>query len=343
MAGTPVFLLIPPYRQKTIEWQAFSVSAAMKLQLPSHFDPLGEALHSLHMSGVMYTRCDFTSSWGLALPALDEFLMFHIVTSGEGWLEIDGEEASCLQAGDLVLVPHGDGHRLVSTPGLAAAPLFDLPRTAISERYEHLVLGGGGQPTTMICGAVHFQHPSARSLIQLLPQLIHIKSVDMQQAEWVQTTLRFIAAEASSLQPGGETVITRLADILVIQAIRWWITRDPMAKTGWLGALRDEQIGRALALMHRHPMKDWTVDSLAAQVAMSRSAFATRFTSLVGLPPMKYLAQARMNLAATLLQQRGERVADVATRLGYESEAAFSRAFRRLLGVAPGALRKSAG
>jgi AraC-like DNA-binding protein len=147
--------------------------------------------------------------------------------------------------------------------------------------------------------------------------------------------------EDKELRPGGETVITRLADILVIQAIRSWIAQDPSAQTGWLGALRDKQVGRAITLIHRDPARAWTVASLAAEVAMSRSAFAARFTELVGEPPMHYVARWRMHVALASLREDGATLGELAMRLGYQSEAAFSRAFKRFIGVSPGSVRRN--
>jgi len=303
-------------------------------------DPLGEALYFLRMSGTFYCRCEFSEPWALALPALPGTLMFHVVTAGRCWLEVEGQEARLLQPGDLALVPHGDGHRMTSEPGLAGPGLFDLPREELSERYEVLRQGGGGRPATIICGAVEFDHPAARHLVSMLPGVVYVDSAGSPQAEWVQSTLRLMAAEARELRPGGETVVTRLADILVIQAIRAWIEHDPAARLGWLGALRDPQVGRAITLMHREPARDWTVAALAAEVAMSRSAFAARFTELAGEPPMQYLARWRMYLAATWLREDDAALGELALRLGYQSEAAFSRAFKRFFNVPPGAVRR---
>jgi AraC-like DNA-binding protein len=269
-------------------------------------------------------------------------LMFHVVTAGRCWLEVDGAEPRVLQPGDFALVPHGEGHRLAGEPGTPAAKLFDLPREQVSERYEVLRHGGGGAPTSLVCGAVRFEHPAAHHLVRLLPQMICVESWTSSERDWMQSTLRFMAVEARELRPGGEAVITRLADILVVQAIRSWIAQDSAARTGWLGALQDPQIGRALALIHRDPARAWTVASLAGEAAMSRSAFAARFTELVGEPAMHYLARWRMHLAASWLKEEDARLADVAGRLGYQSEAAFSRAFKRFLGVSPGAARRAA-
>jgi AraC-like DNA-binding protein len=304
-------------------------------------DPLGEALHFLRMSGVFYTRSEFTDPWGLALPAMPGCLMFHVITAGRCWLEDEQAGARLLEPGVFALVPHGEGHTLLGAPDSPAAELFDLPREQVGERYEILRHGGGGAPTTMVCGAVRFDHPAAQQLSKLLPRRIIVEAWSSPQMEWMQSTLRLMAAEAGQQRPGGETLVTRLADILVIQAIRTWIDTDPAAQTGWLGALQDKQIGRALALIHRQPEADWTVSSLAAEVAMSRSAFAARFTELVGQSPMRYLAQWRMQMAYTRLREEVVPLIELADRLGYQSEAAFSRAFKRVIGISPGAVRRS--
>jgi AraC-like DNA-binding protein len=305
-------------------------------------DPLGEALHSLRMSGVFYCRSEFTAPWALDLPPMKSVLMFHAVTQGRCWLEARATPRRLVQAGDFVLVPHGEGHRLTSEPGVRAARLFDLPRELVSERYEILRHGGGGAPTTIVCGAVRFDHPAAQHLVRVLPRLVAVDAWTSPQMDWLQSTLRFIAAEASELRPGGETVITRLADILVIQAIRSWIEKEAGAQAGWIGALRDRQVGRAIALVHRDPARRWTVAALASEVAMSRSAFAARFAELVGETPMGYLARWRIHVATASLREEGATIGELAARLGYRSEAAFSRAFKRLTGVSPGAVRRGA-
>jgi AraC-like DNA-binding protein len=304
-------------------------------------DPLGEALHFLRMSGTFYCRSELTAPWALALPAMKGCLSFHVVTSGLCWLETEGAEPQRLERGDLALVPHGAGHRLSSEPGTPAPRLDQLRHEKVSERYAILRHGGGGVATSLVCGAVRFDHPAAQHLITLLPALIHVEASTSPQMDWMQSTLRLMAAEAKELRPGGETVITRLADILVIQAIRSWIERDPAAQTGWLGALQDRQIGRAIALIHREPARPWTVATLANEVSMSRSAFAARFTKLVDEPAMHYLARWRMHVAMNWLKEESAPLGEVASRLGYQSEAAFSRAFKRFLGVAPGALRRN--
>jgi AraC-like DNA-binding protein len=307
---------------------------------PTPHDPLGEALHAVRMSGAFYCRSEFTEPWGLSLPPLPGYLWFHVVTSGRVSVDLGDGEPTTLHSGDLALVTQGAGHRLLSDPAAPAPDILDLPREEISDRYEVLQYGGGGPLTRMMCGAVRFDHPAARNLVALLPEIIFLDAASTPDAMWMQATLALIAAETKQPRPGGEAVITRLADVLVIQAIRWWIETDPNAQTGWLGALRDDQIGRALAMIHGDPARAWTVAALADELAMSRSAFAARFTELVGEPAMQYVTRWRMRLAVNALRDEGAAVAELADRLGYRSEAAFARAFKRVIGLAPGAVRR---
>ena len=304
-------------------------------------DPLAEALHFLRMNGAFYCRSELTAPWGMTMMPMPGYIWFHVVTAGRVWLEAGDDEGRLLQPGDLGLVPHGEGHVLRSEPGVAAPGVLELDREEISERYEILRHGGGGAPTTLICGAVRFEHPAARNLVEILPPIMHIEAASAPQLDWMQSTLRLMAVEAYELRPGSEAVITRLGDILVIQAIRSWLETDPAAKTGWLGALQDEQIGRAIALIHRDPARNWTVASLADELAMSRSAFAARFTELVDEPAMQYVTRWRMQVAVSALRNDGATVGELASRLGYRSEAAFARAFKRVIGLPPGAVKRS--
>jgi len=314
---------------------------------PGQPDPLGTALHFLRMSGAFYGRSELSAPWGLTMPAMPGCLWFHVVTSGAARLEADAGSADAgsgdgdsltLRPGDLALVPHAAGHVLRSDPGVPAPGILDLERESVSDRYEILRYGGGGIPTNLLCGAVRFDHPAARNLIEVLPSIIHIQTSTSPYPDRMHSTLALLAAEAQQFRPGGEAVITRLADILVIQAIRTWIETDPGAQTGWLGALADQQIGRAISLIHQDPAREWTVASLAGESAMSRSAFAARFTELVGEPAMHYVTRWRMNVALDQLQETGATVAELAGRLGYRSDAAFARAFKRVTGASPGAV-----
>jgi AraC-like DNA-binding protein len=304
-------------------------------------DPLGEALHALRMSGAFYCRSEFTEPWGLTLPPLPDYLWFHVVTAGSVSLDLGDGELTTLHSGDIALVTKGAGHRLCSHPEAPAPDILALPREELSERYEVLQHGGGGALTRMMCGAVRFDHPAARNLVALLPEIIYLDAAGAPDVVSMQGTVALIAAETRHVRPGGDAVITRLADVLIIQAIRWWIETDPSAQTGWLGALRDDQIGHALSLIHGDPARAWTVESLADELPMSRSAFAARFTDLVGEPVMQYLTRWRMRVALNALRDEGATVAELADRLGYRSEAAFARAFKRVIGVAPGSVKRT--
>ncbi|MCU7934200.1 MAG: AraC family transcriptional regulator [Candidatus Thiodiazotropha sp. (ex Dulcina madagascariensis)] len=310
--------------------------------IPSSTDPLGETLHLLRLTGTLYCRSELTAPWGVDLPPFEDCMMFHIVTKGHCWLEVKGEEPRFLQQGSLVLVPHGDGHCVRSRPEDMAVPLFDIPVEKVSDRYEIMHYGGAGESTHLTCCVVRFDHVAGQKLISLLPKVLHINSLMDDEDSWLQSTLRFIAREARELRPGGETVITHLADILIIQAIRSWIDSAPKAEQGWLAALRDIQVGKALAAIHREPEKEWTLASLAKEVGMSRSGFSARFTNLVGESAMRYLTQWRMQLARGQLQKTSDSLSILADRLGYQSEAAFCRAFKREFGVPPGSVRNSA-
>ncbi|GAA3075754.1 AraC family transcriptional regulator [Streptosporangium carneum] len=305
---------------------------------PPPADLLGEALHLLRLTGTLYCRAELTAPWGVDIPALEGFMTFQVVTAGHCWLEVDGAEPRLLRQGSLTLIPHGVPHRMRSSPQADTEPLFEIPVEQVSDCYEIMRHGGGGDLTHVTYGVVRFDHVVAQRLVSQLPTVLQIDTWD--DAGWLHSTLRLITREALSLRPGGETVITRLADVLVIQAIRSWLDSAPEANQGWLAALRDEQVGRALASMHRAPEREWSVAALAREAGMSRSAFSARFTDLVGESAMRYLAQWRMQLARTHLRQTPEPLSVVARRFGYQSEAAFSRAYKRAFGVSPGSARR---
>lgn len=326
-----------------------AASPALPLESP---DPLGEALHVLRLSGTFYSCVELTTPWGIALPPFPGCMMFHVVTAGRCWLEVPGAEPRWLEAGSLVLVPHGDGHAVRSAPGASDTPLFDIPAQRLSERCE-LMRHGGPAPLRPLaagpnapsavcqatCGVVRFEHAAAKQLISLLPRVIEVRPADLDDGGWIQSTIRFIAREARSLRPGAETVITRLADILVIQAIRSWLSSTGAEQHGYLAGLRDPQVGRAMTLMHREPERSWQVATLAKAVGMSRSAFAARFAELLGKPVMGYLTELRLRLAWHELQHGSLSITSLAARYGYQSDVAFSRAFRRFFGATPSSVR----
>ncbi|MEM9565596.1 MAG: AraC family transcriptional regulator [Actinomycetota bacterium] len=328
---------------------------------PTLASPLGQALRKVRLTGVFYCPSTLTEPWGLSLPPMPDCVWFHIVTAGSCTFEASDGTRSMLRAGDLVLVPHGAGHRAW---GLAEAPtpsVLDLPHDELTETFGLLRHGGptanpngtgratgGGtgvdaapEVTEVICGGVRLDHPAARRLAAALPPLIHIVGDHMPRSDWLRATLDLIGDETRHVRPGGDAVVSRLCDIIVMQALRTWIESDPAARGGWLGALDDPQIGTAMARIHARPEHPWTVGELADEVAMSRSAFAARFTDLVGEPAMRYVTAYRMEVARSLLEAGGTTVAAVGRAVGYDSEAAFSRAFTRVVGRSPSRYRSA--
>ncbi|MBA2952493.1 helix-turn-helix domain-containing protein [Nocardioides sp. MAH-18] len=299
-------------------------------------DVLSETLADFGMTGVFYAASDLSAPWGIAIPPLPGTVVFHLVTAGELVLQVDGETTR-MGAGDIVLVPHGTGHDIVDAPGSRTVPLFDLPRAEVGDRYERLRIDGGGARTELVCGAVSFTGLGVARLLRSLPPVLPAVRAD--DLTWMRAAFEVIGAESQHPRPGSDVVTARLADILVVQAVRSWLeTATP--GDGWVAGLRDPQLGRALAAFHAEPGAPWTLESLAAQAGMSRSAFAARFRDLLGEPPMSYATAWRMDLAARLVRERELPLARVAERVGYQSEAAFNRAFRRAHGMAPGAFAR---
>lgn len=302
-------------------------------------DPLGEALQALRLSGAFFCRSELSAPWGIKLPPMPDSLMFHIVTEGSAWIIFANGERIPLEAGDFALLPQGRGHTIVDAPETHATNLFDYERPLLSPRYELLEIDGGGAPAGLICGIASVKDPAAERMVSLLPKMILMKAASPGN-EWLRGSVQTMIDEARSPGPGGDAVITRFSDILVVQAIRHWFTTDPNAQTGWLGALQDPQVGRALTLIHRDPTHPWTVESLASAVGVSRSGLAARFADLVGQTPMTYLRNWRFEVARNRLRDTDQTLAEIAEQLGYESEASFSRAFKKATGQTPGSVRR---
>ena len=308
-------------------------------QLPPSADPLSEVLQLLQPSGVLYCNAELTAPWGIEIPELPGVMNVEVVTAGHCWLEIDGQAPLFMPEGSLVLIPRGRRHKLRGNPADRTTWLEDIPIERIGERFENMRFGGGGRLTRMMYYGVRFDSYLADRLIRMLPEILHLRT-RAEDGDWLHATIGFIAQEARQNLPGSETVITRLADILVIQAIRTWIEEQRAASHGWIAALHDRRIGKAMSLMHRHPERDWRVAGLAREVGMSRSGFSARFTSLVGESVLQYLTVLRMQLARRELRDTSDSLARIAERVGYQSEPAFNRAFKRVVGTPPGAVRR---
>lgn len=302
-------------------------------------DPLTDILRDLRLESSFYARSELRASWGLSFSVQDG-PSFHVIVTGRGFLRFNAERIP-LGTGDLVLLPHGEEHQLADPAESTAIPLAALPSERIGHNAALLYSSGDGAEALLICGGVRFAGPIAHPLLELLPRVLLLRRKEQQGAHtWLDATLTMLGAEALSLRPGSVAVMTRLADILVLQTIRAWLEREENRRLGWLGALSDPDIGHVLTLIHRRVEEPWTVASLAREVNLSRSVFAERFSRLVGMPPMQYVTRWRMSVASSWIREEHLSASEAAYRLGYSSEAAFSRAFKRRLQVPPGVLRR---
>jgi AraC family transcriptional regulator, alkane utilization regulator len=245
-----------------------------------------------------------------------------------------------LTEGDLVILPHGHAHTMTDHPGTPVTRLEDLVPKQPVGRDGIFYSEGQGAVTTLVCGGLQLEDHTTNPLFSILPPFLHLKSRHGQSNPWLQAIVQLVKAEASANQPAAETVITRLSEILFIQAVRAYMSTVGDGDTGWFNALKDPQIGQALTLIQHQPEEPWTVESLACRVSLSRSAFSAKFKQLVGESPMQYVTRVRLTKAAALLRRDSATLVEVATSIGYDSEVAFSKAFRRYFGIAPGAYRQ---
>lgn len=301
-------------------------------------DPLDLLLQPLRPAGVLYCNAELTAPWGVELSSLEGITSVLVVLEGGCLLEVDGLEPRWLASGQLALIPRGTGHRVRSEAGTPVVDHLEIPVERVSERYEIMRHGGGGKRTQIAYGVVRFEDPSAKRLLCSLPDALF--PVVEEGEPWCAESLSMLAREARSLRPGSEPILTRLADILVVQAIRHWLHTGVGKEHGWVAALRDPQIGAALRRMQVALEFPWTVGSLAREVGMSRSAFAARFTELVGEGALRHLTRLRMERARSELGEGSMPISSVAARHGYASEAAFSKAYGKFWGEPPGSIRK---
>jgi AraC-like DNA-binding protein len=301
-------------------------------------DVLADVLDSMRLSTLMHGRFELYAPWGVQF-AQSPGAHIVLIARGSARLEVDGVEgAVALSAGDLALLPHGARHALRDAEG---SPLHQLGKGECQRArgVGPIRLGGDGARTALVAGSFRLGAGSSTPLFEELPPLIHIAADDSVAAPSLASTVQLLIAESASTSPGSTVIMSRLADILLVQAIRAHIAGNQCKEQG-LRALVDPQIGKALSLLHERPAEPWTVESLATAVALSRSGFAARFTALVGEPPLEYLARWRMTKAAQLLRESPLPLSEVAEHVGYQSEASFNRAFKRWGGSAPGAYRR---
>jgi len=308
----------------------------------THFqeDVLGDVLQSIHLHSTLYCRAKMGAPWGFRVSGRG-VASFHIVTGGSCWLTVEGmEEPVLLTEGDLVILPHGNAHTMTDHPKSQVTLLEDLKPKQPVEKDGIFYSMGQGAVTTLVCGGLELEDYSTNPLYSILPAFIHMRNKDEYSIPWLRAIVELVRVEASVNRMEAETVITRLSELLFIQAVRAYIRTIGDGNAGWLGALKDPQIGQALALIQHQPGEPWTVESLACRVSLSRSAFSAKFRQLVGEPPMQYITRVRLTKAAASLRTHPATLVEVATSVGYESEVAFSKAFKRYFGMAPGAYRQ---
>jgi AraC-like DNA-binding protein len=292
-------------------------------------DVLADVLATAGLQSRVFCRMTLRAPWRLVIGQRD-LAHFHVIEHGIACLQVRGGKALALAAGDLVVLMRGQGYTLADTPR-GSAPATPLP--PFRAGYCSILEGGGsGAQTRMLCGSFSFRSAAGQSLTSLLPEVVHLKAGEYPD---IAATLRALWDEASAQRLGSQTAIARLTDVLFVQTVREVAARAHDLPPSWLAALGDERIGHALAKMHEAPVTPWTVESLARTVGMSRSPFAARFARLVGVPPLTYLTNLRMQRAMALLRDGRSALSVVAGEVGYDSYAAFSKAFGRVTGTSP--------
>jgi AraC-like DNA-binding protein len=323
-------------------------------------DILSDLLRSVRLRGALFYYVNGSQNWAAEAPASREIaaavmpdsehvMEYHVVTRGNCWGAIVGEAPVRLETGDIILFPHGDPHVISSAPGMRA-------RTEVPSYFQNKVeqlpftlhLDGveGPRPAcaddryeaTLVCGFLGCDIRPFNPLIATLPRLLHLKPTEKQS--WTEEFMRQAVAESRNKRPGGEAMLERMSEMMFVDAVRRYIETLPEHSHGWLAGLRDRFVGRALALMHEAPAAQWTVEELGRRVGLSRSALHERFVEMLGQPPMQYLTNWRVQAGAALLRDTKTTVASVAQSVGYDSEAAFARAFKRLVGKPPAAWRR---
>jgi AraC-like DNA-binding protein len=313
-------------------------------------DALSDVLRAVRLTGAVFFDVHASEPWvaetppgqaivGKIFPGADHLIPYHVATGGRCWAGLIGEAPVHLATGDIVVFPHGDAHVVSSAPGMRSVPDMALYRRPSDGQLPFSIsMGSAGEPPAQIvCGYLACDSRPFNPLLAALPRIIHVAN---QVGGALGTFVRFAVAESKDRRPGGEAVLEHLSELMFVDVVRRYLETLPVDRTDWLAGLREPFVGRALTALHRSPARAWTLESLAHEVGLSRSALAERFTEFVGQPPMQYLANWRMQLAANDLRSGTDSVATIADRVGYESEAAFSRAFKKAVGMSPSKWRK---
>ena len=317
-------------------------------------DALSETLRVVKLDGAIFFNARFTAPWcyhscnaDSVAPQLaagaERVLIFHMITEGECYAQLDGQAPLKLVAGDVVLFPHGDAHLMMSEPGLPVGSSGRLS-TLLARRPRQLRYGGGGETTRFLCGYLACDARLGHMLLAGLPQVVKVNVRESVAGAWLEGSVNYGLSEAHSTRAGGAGLLSKLAEVLFIEVLRLYMNDDSVeGRTGWLAGVRDRVVGSALSALHRSPANAWTLETLARSVGASRSVLAERFQRLVGTSPMQYLTQWRMMLAANLLRNSTAQLTHIAQDVGYQTDTAFIRAFRREYGQPPATWRRTNG
>lgn len=314
-------------------------------------DVLSEVLKTVKLDGAVFFNGVFSSPWCTLEPdscTLASYLpsrpkhvfIFHLVTEGRGYVRVEGDgRAVSLEAGDIVILPHGNAHLMGNGPPVTPIDSRPYLRQAFAEGNLLSQYGGGGETTKLVCGYLTCDPQLGQVFLAGLPPIVKVNIRDSPSGKWLEDTFRYSVDHAEASGPGGSAVIAKLSEVLFVETLRRYIAQLPPTQTGWLAGVRDPDVGKALALLHRQPSHPWTIASLANEVGVSRSVLAERFRHYLSDTPMGYLTRWRLQLAAQVLASTSKSVAEVANDVGYESEPSFNRAFKREFGVPPARFR----
>jgi AraC-like DNA-binding protein len=316
-------------------------------------DVLSDVLRTIRLEGALFLNGDMRAPWcfnvpkgsdmaQVLMPGAPRVAIFHLVVEGECWAQVQGGQPIRVHAGEVVAIPLGDPHLLGSGLQHAAVDIAHAVRPRVPE-LERIRYGGDGDRTVLVCGWFTYESDVPNPIIANLPRIFTTTLRRRPAGPWIEQSVNFVLNDATSGNPGSNMVAAKVAEVLFAETLRGYIESLPADHPGWLSGLRDPLVGRCLALMHEQPARAWTVDALAHEIHTSRSVLAERFTDLVGAPPMQYLTHWRMIVAAGLLRNEQSNLERIAEGVGYESEAAFNRAFKREYGVSPGLWRQNGG
>jgi AraC-like DNA-binding protein len=317
-------------------------------------DVLSDVLREVRLTGAVYFDVHAGAPWvastpGSAsicagvMPEFDHVIGFHVVLDGRGWAQLidQSQPAMCLDVGDAVIIARGDGHSISSEVGTHAVPNADLYRRPASEALPFVLheFGGHGEKARFVCGFLGCDVRPYNPVLEALPRILHVRR---SSAAGILTfdLMRTALEESQQPRAGGQAILAKISELMFLHAVRQYIDSLPEESTGWLAGLRDRHVGAALRAMHAQPAQPWTLDSLGREAGLSRTAFATRFVEVMGMPAIQYLSKWRLQVAAGLLDRQGMSIARIADAVGFGSEAAFNRAFKREVGAPPGAWRR---